>query len=91
MLNINLDTYLSSQTLLLIFDVLLNEESIKLSVTKESLLKDIGINPSSFRRSRVEEKNIGNDIAVKLAKYFNLKIVNEKILCDFSLYNRNIN
>lgn len=84
MLKINLDTYLSSQTLLLIFDVLLNEESIKLSVTKESLLKDIGINPSSFRRSRVEEKNIGNDIAVKLAKYFNLKIVNEKILCDLA-------
>lgn len=73
-----------------IFDVLLNEESIKLSVTKESLLKDIGINPSSYRRSRAEEQNVGKSIVLKLANYFNLYMVDKKILAELQELINNI-
>lgn len=81
-MKIRIDTYLNSKPVLQIFDVLLNEESIKLAKTKEALLKDLDINPSSFRRSRTEEQNIGNSIVLKLAKYFNLNTVDKIFLAE---------
>lgn len=90
MVKIRLDNYLKTMPLIHIFDVLLNEESIKLSVTKESLLKDIGINPSSYRRSRAEEQNVGKSIVLKLANYFNLYMVDKKILAELQELINNI-
>ena len=67
MLNINLDEYLGTVKFIQLFDVMLYEEAIKLSVTKESILRELDINPSSFRRCRVEEQNVGKTIVKKIS------------------------
>lgn len=84
MFNINLDEYLGTVKFIQLFDVMLYEEAIKLSVTKESILRELDINPSSFRRCRVEEQNVGKTIVKKLANYFNLKLVDDEYLNKLS-------
>ena len=50
------------------FDVLISEKAVVQNVKKEALLKDLDINPSSFRRSRNDEKNVGKVIISTLSK-----------------------
>lgn len=62
------------------FDVLISEKAVVQNVKKEALLKDLDINPSSFRRSRNDEKNVGKVIISKLSKYFGLKMIDHDYL-----------
>ena len=84
MFEVCLKEYRKTVPFIQMFDTLLSIESHHLSVTKDSLLKDLGINPSSFRRCRNEEQNVGNLIVEKLSKYFNLKLIDEDYLVKLS-------
>ena len=70
-----LDEYYNNTTYTLLYlDVLLNEyiKENNISITKESYLEKLGINPSSYRRSRIKEQNIGETYSKLLLKLLNV-------------------
>ena len=63
MKTINLSIYLSNCQYFKLFDVLLKDQT----VTKEAFLIENNITPSSYRRARNQEVNVGNKIISKLS------------------------
>lgn len=67
---IHLDLYKETKIYFHLFDFLIKEEQ----VIKDDFLQKLGISASSYRRARQSEQNIGKEIKLILAKYFNLRI-----------------
>lgn len=66
---INLEQYFSStQYALFYFDIQIK----KLNITKDALLKDLGIPYISYRRSKESDTSVGKRIIFKLEKYFDM-------------------
>lgn len=72
----NLKEYTKSMKQLLVFDVLIKDEV----VNKDIFLESKGIAPTSYRRARVKEQKVGNEIVLILAKHFKLKLINDKYI-----------
>ena len=75
-MNFNLSEYSKSMRQLLVFDVLIKEEV----VNKDVFLSDLIISPTSYRRAKIKEQNVGNEIVLKLAKHFKIRLVSEKYI-----------
>lgn len=75
-MNFNLSEYSKSMRQLLVFDVLIKEEV----VNKDAFLSDLIISPTSYRRAKIKEQNVGNEIVLKLAKHFKIRLVTEKYI-----------
>lgn len=75
-MNFNLSEYSKSMRQLLVFDVLIKEEV----VNKDAFLSDLIISPTSYRRAKIKEQNVGNEIVLKLAKHFKIRLVSEKYI-----------
>ena len=75
-MNFNLSEYSKSMRQLLVFDVLIKEEVLN----KDAFLSDLIISPTSYRRAKIKEQNVGNEIVLKLAKHFKIRLVSEKYI-----------
>lgn len=82
MIKINFDDYKENKQYLLLFDYLIKQES----QNKDLFLEDINITPSSYRRAKVTEQNIGNVIVNKLCEYFNIKKVTPSEVDKYQVY-----
>lgn len=74
----NLKMYKTNNRYFLLFDIYLKDTNIN----KEVLLKEIGIAPSSYRKCRRGELNIGDKIIEQLSIHFNMKTVDDAILSE---------
>ena len=68
-----LNEYKSSSQYILFFEGLIKQEK----VTKDAFLSDLGISTSSFRRSKLEDSKIGQQIIKILAEHYKVNLVNE--------------
>ncbi len=69
MFKIDLSCYFSSKQYFILYDILFKE----LSINKEPFLISNGINPSSYRRARSKEQQIGSTISKQLSKVIGYK------------------
>ena len=79
-----LNEYKSSSQYILFFEGLIKQEK----VTKDAFLSDLGISSSSFRRSKLEDSKIGQQIIKILAEHYKVNLVNED---DFNQMSRLVN
>ena len=82
MLKIKFDEYKENKQYLLLFDVLIKKEHNN----KDLFLEDIDITPSSYRRAKSTEQNIGKNIVDKLCEYFNIKKVSVEEVEKYQIY-----
>lgn len=68
----HLDAYKETRKYLYLFDSLMKDENIN----KEYFLKDLGINPGSYRRAKLSEQKIGKEIIAILSKKYNFNLIN---------------
>ena len=68
-----LTEYNKSVKQLLVFDVVIKDTY----TNKDIFLESKGIAPTSYRRARTKEQNIGDNIVKVLAKHFNYRLVND--------------
>lgn len=78
----NLSVYLDSVPYFNFFDVYIKELGIK----KEDFLKRIGVTPSSYRKCRKGELNIGDRIIEQIAEAFNLKVPSDKLIMELETF-----
>lgn len=78
MFKIDLSAYKESKQYIILFDILFKE----LVINKEPFLIEQGIAPSSYRRARNSEQNIGKQIVEKLARYTEYKMVSSEFIND---------
>ena len=76
MKSIDLSVYKSSKVYFIVFDCLLKN----IDINKDVFLIDNDIAPSSYRRSRKEEQNIGPTIIEKLCDKLGYKTVSESLI-----------
>ena len=69
MYQIDLTLYKESKQYFQLFDILLKD----LNINKEAFLKEIGISPSSYRKARTVEQNIGDKIIEQLCRALGYK------------------
>lgn len=69
MFKIDLAIYKESKQYFQLFDILLKD----LDINKEAFLKEIGISPSSYRKARTIEQNIGDKIIEQLCRALGYK------------------
>ena len=86
MFTISLKQYNETKYYFLLFDVLLK----KVNITKEVFLKEAGISPSSYRKARTIEQNVGKKIISQLCTSLEYKNVNSKFIDDFEDFINNI-
>lgn len=86
MFTISLKQYSETKYYFLLFDVLLK----KVNITKEVFLKEAGISPSSYRKARTIEQNVGEKIISQLCTSLNYKNVDRKFIDDFEEFINNI-
>lgn len=67
----DLTLYKESRQYFFLYDAYLK----KLSINKEELFDDIDITPSSYRRARISEQNVGVEIIKQLSNHFNFKLM----------------
>lgn len=77
MIKISLDEYKKSSKYLYLFDVVIKERTF---YNKDAFLSSLEIAPTSYRRARSTEQNIGFEIVGKLAEYFNLKNIDDNFI-----------
>lgn len=66
-----LDSFKQSIQYFFMFDEIIKKEAIN----KDAFLKDIGINPSSYRRARTTEQKVGMQIIESLANYYDINLI----------------
>lgn len=86
MFAISLKSYKNTKYYFYLFDVLLK----KVSITKDDFLKESGISPSSYRKARTIEQNIGKKHISKLCKSLHYKNITEDFLNEFEELINNI-
>ena len=69
MFRVNLEMYKESKPYFPLFDILLKD----LDINKEAFLKEVGISPSSYRKARTIEQNIGDKIIEQLCNALKYK------------------
>lgn len=79
MFNINLSIYKESKQYFQLFDILLKD----LDINKEAFLKDVGISPSSYRKARTIEQNIGDKIVEQLCRALGYKKASVEFIEEF--------
>lgn len=85
MFKINLSIYKESKQYFQIFDILLKD----LNINKEAFLKDVGISPSSYRKARTIEQNIGDKIIDQLCNALGYKKASTIFITEVEeLFNR---
>ncbi len=85
MFNINLSIYKESKQYFKLFDILLKNSNIN----KETFLKSNGISPSSYRKARTIEQNIGGKIIDQLCKALGYKEVSVELIEELeALFNK---
>ena len=81
MIKIDLSIYLKSSQYFKLFDCLLKEEPI----TKEAFLIEHNITPSSYRRTRLQEVNIGTKIIKKLSDILGYQYLSNNEIKDIEI------
>lgn len=85
MFKINLSIYKESKQYFQLFDILLKD----LDINKEAFLKDVGISPSSYRKARTIEQNIGDKIIEQLCNALKYKKATIDFISELEqLFNR---
>ncbi len=85
MFKIDLTIYKTSRQYFKLFDILLKDKDLN----KDSYLKKINVSPSSYRKARTIEQNIGNKIIERLSKDFNYKKVSSEFVTELEeLFNK---
>lgn len=82
MKKIDFNDYYFSKQYLLLFDVLIKQKA----KNKDVFLEDINITPSSYRRAKMIEQNIGKNIVFKLCEYFNIKPISKEEIDKYQIY-----
>jgi len=82
MIKINFDEYKEKKQYLLLFDILIKE----VHHNKDIFLEDINITPSSYRRAKITEQNIGRNIVDKLCNYFDIKQLSNEEIDNYQVY-----
>lgn len=78
MITIDLSIYLKTTQYFKLFDILLKDETI----TKEAFLIEHGITPSSYRRARLQEVNVGSKIIEKLSTIYGYKTLEKNQILE---------
>lgn len=78
----NLEVYKGSSQYICFFDVYIKNQLIN----KEAFLIDEGITPSSYRRAKDNEQNIGKKIVAKLATRFNLNVPPVELITELEAF-----
>ena len=73
---LNISDYKKTMYQIPIFDVLI-KEGVE---NKDAFLESKKIAPTSYRRAKTKEQNIGEEIVKKLAKHFKLKLITDDIV-----------
>lgn len=84
MIKIKLDQYKENKQYLLLFDILIKQ----VANNKDIFLEDLDITPSSYRRAKQTEQNIGENIVNTLCNYFMMK---KPTILDIDTYQLFIN
>ena len=80
MRKIKLNDYKSTQIYMYMFDEMIKVISKKENIIKEEILKKWDINPSSFRRSKVSEQEVGKAIIGKFALNLNMGLTSNNYI-----------
>lgn len=78
MSKIDLTVYKETKYYFQLFDILIRERKL----TKEPFLKEIGISPSSYRKSRITERNAGEKISETLCEHLGYNKANYELVCS---------
>ncbi len=78
----DLSKYKENQPYFYFFDVFIKE----LGLSKETFLIKIGVAPSSYRKCRKGELNIGNDIVAMIARNLSLKVPSPEFIDEFEKF-----
>ncbi len=73
MIKIDLEKYKYNKQYLLLFDILIKQNH----QNKDIFLEDINITPSSYRRIKTSEQNLGENIINTLCGYFNISFISK--------------
>lgn len=82
----NLNQYKTSNPYFTLFDVYFRD----INANKETLLKEMGIAPSSYRKCRRGELHISEKIIEQISLYFHLKSCSEEIINELNDLTNNI-
>ena len=82
MIKVNLENYKENKQYLLLFDVLIKQ----VANNKDIFLEDINITPSSYRRAKTSEQNIGEYIVNKLCEFFDIKKVSQAEIDKYQMF-----
>lgn len=82
MFKIDLSIYKESKQYFQLFDILLKD----VDINKETFLKDAGISPSSYRKARTIEQNIGDKIVEQLCRIFGYKKASVEFIEEFEVF-----
>lgn len=78
MLKIDLTVYKETKYYFYLFDIIIRDAKVK----KEPFLRQIGISPSSYRKSRSVERNAGDKIIEQLCEYFGYTQPDCEVVCS---------
>lgn len=78
----NFEVYKGSSQYFLLFDVMFKERSLN----KDHYLLDVGITPSSYRRARASEQNVGLTIMKTLTEKFEYKIPTDNLVDELEKF-----
>lgn len=78
MFKIDLTLYKKSKWYFQMFDIIFKDNKIK----KEPFLTNIGISPSSYRKARTIEQNIGDKLVAQLCESFGYKKPSYELVCS---------
>lgn len=78
----DLSVYKSSKPYFDLLDVYIKEQEIR----KESFLIEIGVTPSSYRKCRKGELNIGHEIIGVIARHFSFKVPTDEFLDEIEKF-----
>lgn len=82
MIKISLEDYKYNKQYLLLFDILIKQEY----TNKDIYLENLNITPSSYRRAKISEQSIGENIVYKLCDEFNIKQVSKNQIEQYEMF-----
>lgn len=80
MRKIKLKEYKNTLLYMYMFDEVLKTQCVRGEIIKEELLKKYKVNPSSFRRCKTTELEVGKTIISNLAFYLNMVLIDDDII-----------
>lgn len=82
----DLSIYKSSKPYFDLLDIYIKEQGIR----KEAFLIEIGVTPSSYRKCRKGELNIGHDIVGVIARQFSFKVPSDEFLDEIEKFTNKV-